>query len=100
MRLNNAEFILHVAIVTKADKGKPSDDSSNEEYHDFNSEDMLRVLDFDNMPEPPPSDAVFGDLEFELDNADTVTEDAPSLFPKRYFVLQGSCVFCFRIGRR
>ncbi len=97
-RLNNGEFIPRVAIVTnKADNDKPNDGTSTEEYRDFRSDDMLRVLDFDNMPEPPPSDAVFGHLEFELDDDDTVTEDAPPKFPKRYFVLRGSYVFYFAL---
>lgn len=89
-RLNNGEFVPRISIVTNG-----SSDDLNEEYRDFQSDDMLRVLDFDNMPEPPPSDAIFGHLEFELDDDDTITDDAPPKFPKRYFVIRGSYIFYF-----
>lgn len=91
-RLNNGEFIPRISIVTS---NGSNDESKEEKYRDFDEEDMLRILDFDNMPEPPPSDAIFGHLEFELDDDDTITADAPPKFPKRYFVIRGSYIFYF-----
>ena len=90
-RLNNGEFIPRIAVVS-------NNDSANEDYREFQVEDIHRVLDFDSMPGPPPSDAVFGHLEFELDDDDTVTDDAPPKFPNRYFVLRGSFIFYFDVN--
>ncbi len=88
--LNNGEFVPRICIVTDNDGA-----TNEEEYRDFQSDDMLRVLDFDNMPESPPSDAIFGHLEFELDDDATITDDVPPKFPKRYFVIRGSYIFYF-----
>jgi len=92
-RLNNGEF-KPVVFATNNSKGQANgDDAANEEsYRDFESDDMVRVLDFDNMPDQPPNNAVFGHLEFELSD-NTVNDDAPPKFPKRYFVLRGSFIF-------
>lgn len=90
-RLNNGEFIPRIAVVS-------NNDSAIEEYREFQAEDLSRVLDFDNMPEPPPVDAIFGHLEFELDDDDTVAHDAPPKFPNRYFVLRGSFIFYFSLN--
>jgi hypothetical protein len=90
-RLNNGEFIPRIAIGSgnTGDKSSGSD-GVKEEFRDFQADDMPRVLDFEHINEPPPSDAVFGHLEFELDGDETVTK-----FPKRYFVLRGSFIFYF-----
>jgi len=61
------------------------------EIFEFTGEHMSRVLDFDNMPEPPPSDAPHRHFEFEIDENETM---APK-FPKRYFCLRGSFIFYF-----
>jgi len=70
-------------------------DQDEDQVRPFRAEDMPRVLDYDNMPEPPPPDAVLGHLEFELDDDDTISDQAPPRFPKRYFCLRGSYVFYF-----
>lgn len=86
-RLNNGEFVPRIGIVS-------NNEDSNEDSREFRGEDMIRVLDFDNM-DPPPSDAIFGHSEFELDDDDNVHDDLPPKFPKRYCILRGSYVFYF-----
>ena len=61
------------------------------EIFEFTGEHMSRVLDFDNLPEPPPSDAPHRHFEFEMDENEAM---APQ-FPKRYFCLRGSFIFYF-----
>jgi hypothetical protein len=80
---NNGEFLPHITIG----------ESSHRAFH---PSDMERVLDYDNMPEPPPPDAPHGHLEFEMDDdAMTIRDDAPPKFPKRFFCLRGSFIFYY-----
>lgn len=82
--LNNGEFIPLVEFGS-AGNTRP-----------FVSSDMHRVLDFPNMPSPPPHSAPHGHLEFEMDDDDqTIRDDAPPKFPKRFFCLRGSFIFYF-----
>lgn len=87
--LNNGEFIPQVNIVS-------NNENVEENYREFQAGDILRVLDGKNMP-APPDDAVFGHLEFEMDDDDTITDDAPPKFPNRYFVLRGGYIFYFSL---
>jgi hypothetical protein len=66
----------------------------DQEARDFQPEDMSRVMDYENMP-PPPPDAPHGHLEFEMDDDATVSDDAPPKFPKRYFCLRGNFIFYY-----
>lgn len=61
------------------------------ESFEFTGEHMSRVLDFDNMPEPPPPDAPHRHFEFEIDENEAMNPQ----FPKRYFCLRGSFIFYF-----
>lgn len=80
---NNGEFLPQITI------GESS-------HRPFHPSDMDRVLDYDNMPEPPPPDSQHGHLEFEMDDDDmTIRDDAPPKFPKRYFCLRGSFIFYY-----
>lgn len=85
--LNNGEFIPLVEV------------GSTGNTRPFVASDMSRVLDFPNMPSPPPPSAPHGHLEFEMDDDDqTIRDDAPPQFPKRFFCLRGSFIFYFDLG--
>ena len=80
---NNGEFLPHITIGES--KPRP-----------FHPSDMERVLDYDNMPEPPPPDAPHGHHEFEMDDDNmTIRDEAPPKFPKRFFCLRGSFIFYY-----
>jgi len=94
--LNNGEFIPLVEVGGSATTG-------NHDNHDntrpFGASDLARILDFPNMPSPPPPSAPHGHLEFEMDDDDqTIRDDAPPKFPKRFFCLRGSFIFYFDLA--
>lgn len=75
--LNNGEYVPQI--------------ESDGRVIEFTGDHMEQVLDFENLPEPPPPDAPHRHLEFEYDDNETMTPQ----FPKRYFCLRGSFIFYF-----
>lgn len=79
--LNNGEFIPRITV-------------GDDNHREFQKEDMERVLDYEQAG-PHPADAPHGHLEFEMDENETVRDDAPPKFPKRFFCLRGSYIFYY-----
>jgi hypothetical protein len=83
-----------VPLVATASEGS----DAGTDIRPFETGDMTRVMDHENMPEPLPPDAAMGHLELELEEykEDHERPDfATPKFPQRYCLLRGSFIFYY-----
>jgi len=74
-------------------------DAKNADIRPFETEDISRVMDHENIPEPLPPDAAMGHLELDMERHDEEEDEKPDFvtptFPQRYCLLRGSFIFYY-----
>mmetsp|Transcript_34364 Transcript_34364/g.81000 ORF Transcript_34364/g.81000 Transcript_34364/m.81000 type:complete len:811 (-) Transcript_34364:1227-3659(-) len=79
-------FIPRISVTKTVGMGSTGDRGNVEKsFRPFETEDVSRVLDFENVPDPPP-DGPMMHCENETD------------FPSRHFALRGGFLFYFGLG--